>query len=134
MNTISSNLMMKNLAFTNLKVKRDFSLSNDIEINGSFDVKFENVNDDEINVILSYNAKSKNNEINIEVELKGSFVAHDLTDNDVKEYLLHVNTIAIMFPYLRSQISLITTQPGLIPIQIPIVNAIALAKKAGFNA
>ena len=130
---IDSNLMMKNLAFTKIMTKRMFSLPDNVEINGSFDIKYEEVNENEINVFLIYNAKSKKNEIEIEIELQGNFSVRDIDDDSVKRYLLHVNTIAIMFPYLRSQISLATNQPGFIPIQIPIVNAVALARAAGFN-
>lgn len=32
------------------------------------------------------------------------------------------NAIAIMFPYMRSQLTLLTTQPGMSPIMIPPVN------------
>ena len=130
---IDSNLIMKNLAFTKIITKRFFSLPDNVEINGSFDIKYEEVDENEINVFLMYNAKSKKNEIEIEVELQGNFIARDIDDDSVKRYLLHVNTIAIMFPYLRSQISLATNQPGFVPIQIPIVNAVALARAAGFN-
>lgn len=132
MDTIKSNLIMNNLAFTKISINRSFELSNCIEIVGSFNVKYEEINDEEINVYLSYNAKSKKEDLTIELELKGKFSVFDIEDEDVKRYLLHVNSIAIMFPFLRSQISIVTTQPGLVPIQIPIVNAISLAREAGF--
>lgn len=40
--------------------------------------------------------------------------------------LLEKNTIAIMFPYIRSYISSITTQPGMTPIVLPAINIVAL--------
>jgi len=131
MNNINSNLMLKNMAFTNISVSRAFNLPNNIDLTGSFDINYEEISNDEINVVLKYNAVSKKGEIKIEVELKGDFCIYDVEDIKVKRYLLHVNTIAILFPYLRSQVSLITTQPGFVPIQIPIVNAMALAREAG---
>ena len=42
------------------------------------------------------------------------------------EQILKKNTVAIMFPFIRSQISLLTTQPGLIPIVMPPININAL--------
>ena len=36
------------------------------------------------------------------------------------------NTVAILFPYIRSQISLMTTQPGMHPIIIPPMNIVSL--------
>jgi len=133
MSDINSNLFLKNLAFTNISVKRELNISNNIELNGSFDINYHKISEDEINIKLKYSAKSKKEDIVIDVELQGNFVVSGIEDKKTKEYLLHVNSLAIMFPYLRSQVSIATTQPGFIPIQIPIVNAIALARAAGFK-
>lgn len=133
MNEINSNLFLKNLAFTNVSVKRAFNMQSNVEIDGIFDVKYEEISENEINVLLKYNAKSKKGDIVIDVELIGNFCVFDVEKEEVKSYLLHVNSIAIMFPYLRSQVSLATTQPGFVPIQLPVVNAIALARGAGFK-
>ena len=35
---------------------------------------------------------------------------------------LKPNAIAIIFPYLRSQISLLTTQPNMLPVVLPAMN------------
>ncbi len=43
--------------------------------------------------------------------------------------ILKVNTVAIMFPYVRSQISLLTTQPGITPLVIPPLNINNLLKE-----
>lgn len=40
--------------------------------------------------------------------------------------ILEKNTIAIMFPYIRSYISIMTTQPGMTPIVLPAMNIIAM--------
>lgn len=39
-----------------------------------------------------------------------------------EEYVINNNTIAIMFPFIRSQVSLLTTQPGMVPIVLPPIN------------
>lgn len=36
--------------------------------------------------------------------------------------IIKKNTIAIMFPFVRSQISLLTTQPGMMPVVLPPIN------------
>lgn len=43
-----------------------------------------------------------------------------------KNDMLEKNTLAIMFPYIRSYVSIITTQPGMNPIVLPAMNIIAL--------
>ena len=40
--------------------------------------------------------------------------------------MLEKNTIAIIFPYIRSYISSITTQQGMSPIVLPAMNIVAL--------
>ena len=40
--------------------------------------------------------------------------------------IIEKNTIAIMFPYIRSYISMITTQPGMNPIVLPQMNIAAM--------
>lgn len=41
---------------------------------------------------------------------------------------LKPNAVAIMFPFLRSQISLLTTQPEMIPVVLPAININKLLK------
>lgn len=43
-------------------------------------------------------------------------------DKDFGSKLLSHNTVAIMFPYLRSQLTLLTSQPGFEPIVLPVIN------------
>ena len=40
--------------------------------------------------------------------------------------ILERNAIAILFPYNRSYISTITTQPGMAPILLPAMNIVAM--------
>ena len=86
MNNINSGLMLKNMAFTNVSVERSFDLPNNIDITGSFDINYEEISDDEINVIIKYNAISKKSEIKIEVVLKGNFCIYDVDDQKIKRY------------------------------------------------
>lgn len=46
--------------------------------------------------------------------------------NISKEVLLEKNAISILFPYLRSQITLLTSQPSFQPIVLPPININAL--------
>lgn len=40
--------------------------------------------------------------------------------------ILKKNMIAIMFPYIRSYISIVTTQPGMEPVVLPAMNIAAM--------
>ena len=57
------------------------------------------------------------------VNVKGRAVVSTRQEN---MDMLEKNTIAIMFPYIRSYISSITTQPGMSPIVLPAMNIVAM--------
>ena len=59
----------------------------------------------------------------VQVKLAAEFK----TDDMPVEKMLK-NALAIMFPYLRSQVTLITTQPNFKPIILPVVNINQLVK------
>lgn len=59
----------------------------------------------------------------IYVNVKGRSIFSTKQEN---KDLLEKNTIAIMFPYIRSYISSITTQPGMTPIVLPTMNIVAM--------
>ena len=44
--------------------------------------------------------------------------------------LLEKNAVAILFPYVRAELSLITAQPGMEPIVLPVVNIAAMVDQA----
>lgn len=62
-----------------------------------------------------------NSLLNLKVEFVGEFTCTDASVED-RQVLLTKNTLAILFPYLRSQISLATTQPDMAPITLPPMN------------
>lgn len=41
---------------------------------------------------------------------------------EMEENIVKTNTVAIMFPFIRSQVTLLTTQPGMTPIVLPPIN------------
>ena len=74
----------------------------------------------EIKIILDI--MNKDASININVVMVGIFESND-------EKLIQSNAISIMFPYLRSYISTLTTQPDLVPIVLQPVNVLSLLNK-----
>lgn len=54
-----------------------------------------------------------------------------VSDNEtMKEVLIKNNTISILFPYLRSEVTLLTSQPGMIPIVLPPINVTKLVEES----
>ncbi len=62
----------------------------------------------------------------LSVTLKGEFYVQ----GGLKEenQFLTTNAVAIMFPYLRSQVTLLTSQPHLSPIVLPVLNINAVMR------
>lgn len=80
-------------------------------------------------VSLTAEIKSENEAVEISATIIGVFVC-ECDDEKLKNTLVKDNTIAIMFPYLRSQISLVSTQPDFAPVILPAINVIELFKDA----
>lgn len=84
-----------------------------------FKRSINNMEDNEYKVNLSINFESEN-EFYIETSISGIFEFN--TDKNFGNKILSHNTVAILFPYLRSQITLLTSQPGFEPIVLPVIN------------
>lgn len=103
--------------------------STDLKINFSKSYCF-NDSHDCCDVSLRCKLHDKDNEIiKIEANIIGSFSC-DECDETLRNTLLQKNTLAILFPYIRSQISLVTAQPGMAPIVLPPMNIEAVFAEA----
>ena len=49
-------------------------------------------------------------------------------EQEKKDIIITKNTVAILFPYLRSQVTRMTAQPDIEPFVIPAININALLK------
>lgn len=63
---------------------------------------------------------NREGEFKAKVQMTGYFSIAE--DNPQREVLLQKNAIAIIFPYARSQMTLLTSQPETIPAVVPVVN------------
>lgn len=111
---------------------KSFSFKRPIEVKElslSFGVKRNLVNiasEDELNkaeVHLIANIVSEDSEFELVAEIVGVFEIEDENLNaEFKKSLFEKNAVSILFPYLRSQVTLLTSQPDLKPIVIPPIN------------
>lgn len=100
--------------------KKDVSLE-ELELKVRVEHDIKNVGEDGYEITLNTNVSDEDE--NIYVNVKGKAIFHtQQKDGDI----LEKNAIAIMFPYIRSYISIITTQPGMVPIVLPAMNIIAM--------
>ena len=119
-NKMKSDLKMENFHFVECSITRD-----EIIENGplEFDLQKEinELEDGSYIVVLTLIVKKEKNDLNVKVVASARF-SIDSEDVDVIRTLMNTNTVAIMFPFIRSQVSLLTTQPGMTPIVLPPIN------------
>jgi preprotein translocase subunit SecB len=86
-------------------------------------------------VTVSILIKDKNNSITLSIDISGyfSFDTEGNMDENIKNNIILKNTIAILFPYIRSSITVITSQLGIKPVILPIININALINQQRNN-
>ncbi len=97
---------------------------NDNECKIAFEVSINRNEEDDIYKVSLATQIEKEDEYNLNVELSGFFTFNG--DDDKKQIFLKQNATAILMPYLRSQISLLTCQPDMEPIVLPPINVSSL--------
>lgn len=105
-----------------------------LNLNLSHKINYYNTIDnlllEKVEIITKVEDSDKN--ISIELTCVGIF---ELIDNDEKlekdmiNDVLQKNTVAIMYPFIRSQVSLLSTQPGMQPIMIPPIDVNILVEE-----
>lgn len=74
---------------------------------------------------------TKKDEYNFVVRVSGYFqISETVEDSNI---LIQQNAIAIVFPYIRSQISLLTAQPEVDPVILPPMNIAQMVKESVEN-
>lgn len=124
-------LIMKDLYFSrfNYENKRDMHPSK-IDVKHKFSYFVEKNDENIINVVVDTIISNSNRTFKLELETKGIFEINSKNlDTVTKKFIMTKNTLAIMFPFIRSEISILTTQPGMIPILLQPINLNSLEEK-----
>lgn len=74
----------------------------------------------------------KENEYTAKVRISGYCTIEGETDN--KDILLNENAPAILYPYARAQMTMLTAQPETTPLVLPVVNIHAIREQAKNNS
>ena len=116
-----SPLVLKNIIITEGHFKRnEDSLENlELKVGDSHDV--ERLSEREYKITLELNVADPEEKLSVFV--KGMAIFETKQENQM---LIERNTLAIMFPYFRSYVSTLTTQPGMTPIVLPAMNIMTM--------
>lgn len=120
---MKSALRLEKLVFDKLLFEREgFSSEKDFEFNMESQIS-QNPSADIFKVTLILNGK-KPDEYRITISLTGyfSFVTDSSLSDEDKNNLISKNTLAILMPYIRSEMSLLTAQPEVECVVLPPFN------------
>lgn len=92
-----------------------------LELGVQVERNIKKISDDVFEVLLETTVSDENETVFVNVKGRAIFITEQKNMD-----ILEKNTIAIMFPYIRSYISIITTQPGMNPIVLPAMNIVAM--------
>ena len=136
MKEINSKLEMLDLHFSKIEcvwIKEQTDVGNaKLNFRYAIDTNVADDNPHEVEKILSVFISDEKEHLSIEIKLNGRFkleFTEGGMDETTAQHLLNINTITIMMPYLRSEVSLVTAQPGLRPIMLPIVDVSKLVER-----
>ena len=116
-----SPLVLKNIMITEGTFKRSEDSLEDVELQVNVSHDVNQISDREYKIILELSVADPQGKLSVFVKGMAIFETEQKTRT-----LIERNTLAIMFPYFRSYVSTLTTQPGMMPIVLPAMNIIAM--------
>lgn len=116
---VKSILTMKSIFISSFSFKRNNSKSSIITSDSKMKLEksISEISDNTFNVSLSID--SYNDDYSVSLTVSGIFSVNNVEAN---KSLIFRNTISILFPYLRSELTLLTSQPNFEPIILPPIN------------
>lgn len=119
-------LKLNNLVFDEISFKRIAVIQSkyDLEISFSVDIGINTSNSDIKKVSVKIIGNKKEEYI-FEIQASGYFSY----EGNVEDTIITQNAVAIVMPYIRSEVSLLTAQPGIEPVVIPPFNVVEMMKE-----
>ena len=116
-----SPLVLKNIIITEGHFKRNEDSLENLELKVGVSHDVERLSEREYKITLELNVADPEEKLSVFV--KGMAIFETKQENQM---LIERNTLAIMFPYFRSYVSTLTTQPGMTPIVLPARNIMTM--------
>ena len=115
-------LKLNALVFDDITFKR-LGMHSENELEISFSVSIgTNISDQEIKKVSVRVTGEKRDEYNFEVQASGFFAY----EGSLEDTIIQQNAVAIVMPYIRSEVSLLTAQPGLETVVLPPFNIVEM--------
>lgn len=124
---VNSVLSLDKLVFDKIEFKRT-GMKNECELEVELQVVVNKKQDEEIYKVTLIFIGNKEKEYSLEIALSGyfSFDENEKIDEEFKKTMINQNAVAIIMPYLRSQVSLVTAQPEVDCVVLPPFNIVKM--------
>lgn len=124
MNRIESQLKMENLYVKEMQFNRKLNIAGEKKLAINYKINHIKTGEYKEKIELITSISDDVNDLNILLNIVGDFeyIKGKSDDEDLIHHIMTVNTIAIMFPFVRSQMAVLTSQPGLVPIMLPVID------------
>ncbi|MCD7834555.1 MAG: protein-export chaperone SecB [Lachnospiraceae bacterium] len=114
---MKSELEMTGLYFKHCSVEREPKITDEVlEMNLNRKV----IKQEDGNYFVELEVRVENRDLKVLVIACAYFSF--LSETGVCDDIINKNTVAIMFPFIRSQVTLLTSQPGMQPVILPPIN------------
>lgn len=117
-------LKLKKIYFNELNFSRKDVEKNNIDVF----IERKQFSNSEYEITLNLIISNSEEKYQVNVSIVGIFEFSEDLDEVTKNIIVEKNTISILFPYLRSQVTLLTSQPDIKPMIIPPLNINNLIK------
>lgn len=84
--------------------------------------EIEDLGDDRYKCSIMLELNDEDKEAELEIIVSGLFEFETQMDQNMKNVIVTKNTMAILFPYLRTQVTLMTAQPDIQTVVLPPIN------------
>lgn len=129
--SLMSELKIPHVVFDEISFKRTGFKNNKSTAKLSFQSSIAKTSDGHYRVSLQANV-IKADEYIANVQVTGFCEIDEKCS--IKDTLLEQNAVAILFPYIRSELTLITSQPETDPVVLPVININAMLREAKKSA
>ena len=117
-------LKLTRIYFKELNFSREDVEKSNIDV----EVEKNQSTDNEYEITLNLSIANSEEKYTVNVSIVGVFEFSENADEVTKNIIIEKNTISILFPYVRSQVTLLTSQPDIKPMIIPPLNINNLIK------
>ena len=118
-------LKLEALVFDDIAFKRlGMHIDNELEISFSVSIG-TNMTEENIKKVSVKVTGEKREEYSFEIQASGFFTY----EGDAEDSIIQQNAVAIVMPYIRSEVSLLTAQPGVEPVVLPVFNIVEMLNR-----